>query len=171
MDGGCTSPWSRWVGIGPGKKLGPNGSYKQLLKWGTMGETRRQGQGVNKTHPCTGVRGAPHAASLNELCSSLALTPATEDMIWERRSQGRRVPQYSGSTGEIVLTATSTGAILVLKKGAKKAEHTCIGWSLGFPPPPGLFPNLSFFPNLSCFFFRKQTPGVVENNCDTADCS
>ncbi len=37
------------------------------------------------------------------------------------------MPQYSGSTGEIVLKARSTGATLALKKGVKKAEHTCIG--------------------------------------------
>ena len=73
--------WNLVGVLGPGKKIGPNGSYKQLLKWGSMGEMSQQGQGVNKAHPCTGVRGAPHAAGLNELGCSLALIPTTEDMI------------------------------------------------------------------------------------------
>ena len=99
-----------------------------------MGDMSRQGQGVNKGQPCTSVRGAPHAAGLNELCCSLALILTTKDMILRMQGLGRRVPQYSGSTGEIVFKARSTGATSALKKGVKKAEHTCIGWSLKYPP-------------------------------------
>ena len=70
----------KFVGVlDHGKKLGPNGSYKQLLKYGGQWESR-QGHG-GKAQPCTGVRGAPRAAGLNELYCSLALIPATEDMM------------------------------------------------------------------------------------------
>ncbi len=62
-------------GARPQKKIRPNGSYKQLLKWGSRGETSWKGQGVNKAQPCTGVHGTLHAAGLNELCCSLALIP------------------------------------------------------------------------------------------------
>ena len=81
--------------LGPEKKLGPNGSDKQLLKWGSMGEMGWQGQGLNKAQLCTWVYvcGAPHAAGLNELCCSLALIPTTEDMILRMQVQG-----YAGAT-------------------------------------------------------------------------
>ncbi len=44
------------------------------------------------------------------------------------------MPQYSGSIGEIVLKARSTGDFS-REKEVKKAEHTCIGWLLKTPPP------------------------------------
>ena len=84
----------------------------------------RQGQGVNKAQLCTGLHGTPHAAVLNELCCSLALMLATEDMILRIQVPGWvGAIIYSGSMGDIVIKARSTEETLTLKKGVKKAEY------------------------------------------------
>ncbi len=49
VGGGCVGGGD-FTMLGPGKKLAPNGSYKQMLKWGSMGEISRQGQGVKPSH-------------------------------------------------------------------------------------------------------------------------
>ncbi len=93
VEGGGGGTWGYFtmksVGVlGPGKKLGPNGSYKQLLKWGSMGEMSQQGQGVNKAHPCTGVCGARLLLAWMNCAVPWPWHPPLRIWFLECRSQG-----------------------------------------------------------------------------------